>query len=280
MFGEIKAKLRSRLERLYQRFHNLLFLASSFDPLQFPRRYRRPEDQELAAFFAASLAYGHIQQIRRSVESLLARMGDSPHRFVLSFDPRRDAGCFEGFVHRFNTGLDFAVLCSLLRQVLERHGSLGDYFLLGYRASDEDVGPALIRFVEGILSLESTPFYPKGVLPGGAGVRFLLPSPAQGSACKKLNLFLRWMVRKDELDLGLWWRVSPAKLITPIDTHVLNFCQQHGLTRLKTPSWRMAQEITRHFRELNPEDPIKYDFAISHYGMGQESGVRWINGRG
>lgn len=274
MLEETKAELRSHLEGLYQRFHNLLFLSSSFDPLQFPRRYQRPEDQEIAAFFAASLAYGRIQQIRQSIESLLARMGDSPHRFILSFDPRKGIRGFEGFVHRFNTGLDLAVLCSLLRQVLERHGSLGDYFLLGYQANDEDIGPALTRFVEGILSLESTPFYPKGVLPQEAGVRFLLPSPARGGACKRLNLFLRWMVRKDELDLGLWWRVSPAKLIMPLDTHVSRFCQRHGLTRLKTPSWRMAQEITRRFRELNPEDPVKYDFAITHAGLYQEPKVR------
>lgn len=262
-----KARLKSLLEGLYARFHHPLVLSLSSDPLRFPRRYRKPQDQEIVAFVASSLAYGKVGHIRNSVESALTRMGDDPFRFIVGFDPGRDARRFDGFVHRFTRGLDLAVLCYLFRQVLERSGSLGNFFLLGYDAKDGDTGNALARFVRGVLSLDVSPFYPKGILPREAGVRFLFPSPAEGSACKRLNLFLRWMVRKDELDLGLWPAVSPAKLIMPVDTHVARVCRVLGLTRLKSASWRMAQEITKSLRELNPEDPTKYDFALCQLGI-------------
>jgi len=262
-----KAKLKSLLEGLYARFHHRRILSLSSDPLHFPRRYRKPQDQEIAAFVASSLAYGKVGHIRNSVDSALTRMGDDPFRFIVGFDPKRDARRFEGFVHRFSTGLDLAVLCYLFKQVLERYGSLGNFFLLSYDEKDEDTGNALARFVERVLSLDVSPFYPGGILPREAGVRFFFPSPVEGSACKRLNLFLRWMVRKDELDLGLWSEVSPAKLIMPVDTHVARICRVLGLTRLKSASWRMAQEITKSLRELNPEDPTKYDFALCQLGI-------------
>ncbi len=261
MDGRRRVRLKRFLEGLSQR---LDIGALVFDPLQFPHRLESPEDREIAAFVAASLAYGRVKIINRHVADVLNRMGPSPFRFVLTFDPERDAHRFDGFVHRFNSGRDLAVLCYLLKQVLRVYGSLKAFFLAGYDPSDQDIGKALTHFVEGLLRLDVSPFYPNGLLPRGAGVRFFLPSPRDGSACKRLNLFLRWMVRRDHLDLGLWPEVAPSKLIMPVDVHVSRISQRLGLTHLKTPSWRMAEEITWNLKALDPEDPVKYDFALSH----------------
>lgn len=260
-----RARLKTLLDTLYLDYGPQYLRTSA---LAVPRQYPAPEDQEIAGFFAAALAYGNVVQIQRSVAQVLAPMGGHPAAFIRRFEPARDAGPFRGFVHRFNRGRDLAVLCHLLRQVLDRHGSLGRFFLRFYDARDEDIGPALTRFAEAFLSLDVAPFYRSGQLPAAAGVRFFFPSPAHGSACKRLCLYLRWMVRRgDALDFGLWREVAPAKLVIPLDTHVARVCRRLGLTRLATTSWRMAQEVTRNLRELDPEDPVKYDYALCRYGM-------------
>ena len=119
-----------------------------------------------------------------------------------------------------------------------------------------------------MLSLDVSPFYLAGTIPPNAGIRFFFPSPLKGSACKRLNLFLRWMVRRgDEIDFGIWTEVSPAKLIMPLDTHVARIARRIGLTKMKQANWRMAQEVTRRLRAFDPEDPVKYDFALCRLGI-------------
>ncbi|MBI3989052.1 MAG: TIGR02757 family protein [candidate division NC10 bacterium] len=261
MDGRRRARLKRLLDGFYRRLDSGALV---FDPLQFPHRLNSPDDREIAAFLAASLAYGHGKIINQHVADVLNRMGNSPFRFVLAFDPKKDTSRFDGFVHRFNSGRDLAVLCYLLKQVLRAYGSLKASFLTGYDPDDQDIGRALTCLVEGLLRLDVSPFYAEGILPQKAGVRFFLPSPRDGSACKRLNLFLRWMVRKDYLDLGLWPEVTPSKLVMPVDVHVSRISQRLGLTHLKSPCWRMAEEITRNLKALDPEDPVKYDFALSH----------------
>jgi uncharacterized protein (TIGR02757 family) len=261
-----RAQLKQLLDDLYRRYDRRDFLSTS--ALSIPHRYRSPEDREIAGFVAASLAYGNVKQIHRSAEAALEAMGPSPSRFIRQFDPTRDGARFRHFVHRFNLGVDLALLCYLLHQAIETRGSLQAFFLAGYEAAHEDIGPALISFVERALSLDVSPFYPSGMIPPKAGIRFFFPSPAQGSACKRLNLFLRWMVRRgDEIDFGIWTEVSPAKLIVPLDTHVARIVRRLGLTKIKQANWRMAIEVTRRFRELDPEDPVKYDFALCRLGV-------------
>jgi len=270
-----RVKLRTLLED-FSRHYGPAYLPTS--ALWVPRQYHCPEDQEIAGFVTASLAYGNVVQIQRSAASALARMGESPAAFVRRFDPRADARRFRGFAHRFNTGTDLAVLLYLLRQVLDKYGSLYTFFLEGYHAADEDIGPALIRFVESLRALDVSPFYRGGRLPPGAGVHFFLPSPASGSACKRLTLYLRWMVRRDDgIDFGLWIGVRPAHLIIPLDTHVTRLARKLSLTRRKGADWRTAQEVTRCLRTLDPDDPIRYDFALCRYGMLEESRIRRRN---
>ena len=261
-----RAQLKQLLDDLYRRYGRRDFLSTS--ALSVPHRYRHPEDREIAGFVAASLAYGNVKQIHRSAGAALEAMGPSPARFIRQFDPVRDVGRFRHFVHRFNSGFDLALLCYLLHQAIERRSSLQAFFLEGYDASHEDIGPALISFVERALSLDVSPFYASGTLPARAGIRFFFPSPAQGSACKRLNLFLRWMVRRgDEIDFGIWTEVSPAKLIMPLDTHVARVVRRLGLTKIKQANWRMATEVTQRLRAFDPEDPVKYDFALCRLGV-------------
>ena len=261
-----RAQLKQLLDDLHRRFGRAELLATS--ALSVPHRYYRPEDREIAGVVAASLAYGNVRQIQRSTEAALEAMGSSPSRFIRLFDPIRDAPRFQGFVHRFNSGVDLALLCYLLQQTIKTRGCLQAFFLEGYDPGHEDIGHALISFVERVLSLDVSPFYPSGTLPAKAGVRFFFPSPAKGSACKRLNLFLRWMVRRgDEIDFGIWTEVSPAKLIMPLDTHVARIVRRLGLTNIKQANWRMATEVTRRLRTFDPEDPVKYDFALCRLGV-------------
>jgi len=264
-----RAQLKQLLDDLHVRYGRRELLSTS--ALSVPHRYPRREDREVAGFIVASLAYGNVKQIHRSAESALEAMGPSPARFVRHFVPARDAGRFRHFVHRFNTGVDLALLCYLLHQALERRSSLQAFFLEGYDPAHEDIGAALISFVQRALSLDVSPFYPSGTLPAKAGVRFFFPSPAEGSACKRLNLFLRWMVRRgDGIDFGIWTEVSPAKLILPLDTHVARIVRRLGLTKRNQANWRMATEVTKRLRAFDPDDPVKYDFALCRLGILKE----------
>ena len=260
------AQLKQLLDDLYRRYSRPAFLST--DPISIPHEYRRPDDCEVAAFVAASLAYGNVKQIRRSAEAALKAMGDSPAKFIRRFDPARDSARFQHVIHRFNSGIDLALLCHLLQQAIGAAGSLQAFFLEGYDPAHDDIKPAMTGFVERMLLLDVSQFYPSGLLPAKASVRFFFPSPAQGSACKRLNLFLRWMVRRgDAIDFGIWTAVSPAKLIVPLDTHVARIARQIGLTRIKQANWRMAKEVTGRLRVFDPEDPVKYDFALCRLGI-------------
>jgi uncharacterized protein (TIGR02757 family) len=153
----------------------------------------------------------------------------------------------------------------LLSQMADRSGSIEAFFLDGYDPEAPDIADALDRFSSRALALDMKAAY--GRVPRRPGVCYFFPRPSAGSACKRLNLFLRWMVRRDALDLGVWPRVSPAKLVVPLDTHVIRVGRCLGLTRYTSPGWAMARDITASLRRLDPEDPVKYDYALCHLGM-------------
>jgi uncharacterized protein (TIGR02757 family) len=244
------------------------FLAN--DPLSFPRRFPDPADREIAAFFSASLAYGRVAIIRNNLEDLFRRMPEGPAAFVRSFDPLRDGGRLNGFRHRFNSGQDLACLSWLLHRMLEEAGSIEGFFLEGDDPAAVDMGPALVSFCRRALAIDVSPLYGRRDLPSDATVRYFFPSPAGGSACKRLCMLLRWLCRPDDgIDLGLWRGISPARLIMPMDTHTARISRLLGLTRRRTPDWRMALEVTEKLRQLDPKDPVRYDFALSHLGISE-----------
>jgi uncharacterized protein (TIGR02757 family) len=254
--------LKPALDRLYESFN---YPDSAADPIQIVRRWQTPADQEIVAFCAAALAFGRVASVLQSIERLLAVMNGAPVAFVSTFDPRRSRPQFTNLGHRWTRGPDLAALLWIVRQMLDTAGSIEGFFLQAYDPDADHVGAALDSFSARALSLDVKAVY--GARPARPGVGYFFPRPSAGSGCKRLNLFLRWMVRRDALDLGVWRHVSPAKLIVPLDTHVIRVGRCLRLTRYTAPGWRMADEITRSLRTLDPDDPVKYDFALCHLGM-------------
>jgi uncharacterized protein (TIGR02757 family) len=248
--------MRVLLENLYAKYNHRCFVPP--DPLQFVYRYADRRDVEIVAFLASALAYGRVRQIERSLTQLLDRMDDAPYEFVSRFDgPGRAKLC--SFKHRFTAGDDLSDLLALFRRVFDDHGSLESFFALGYRREDATVLPALSRFCDSLCQMHGGQV--------GGGLNYLLANPSRGSASKRLHLFLRWMVRHDEVDWGLWKCVDRAKLIVPMDVHMGRLCRILGLHDDKTISQTTALKVTEAFARMEPADPVKYDFALSRIGI-------------
>jgi uncharacterized protein (TIGR02757 family) len=258
--GRRLAEIKDALDKLYDKYNHRRLIKP--DPLQFVYQYSEPADMEIAAFLAAGLAYGRVQQIERSLRCLLGYMGESPFEFVRDFDRQKRAR-LRDFKHRFTAGDDISDLLELLRDVFDEFGSVENFFAQGYGISDKNIIPALSMFCDSLCAR-----YVK--THGGElsrGLKYLLANPNRGSACKRLNLFLRWMVRDDDVDTGLWRSVKGAKLIVPVDVHMSRLCKILGLYDRKTASLSAAVEITESFAEIEPSDPVKYDFALSRIGI-------------
>jgi uncharacterized protein (TIGR02757 family) len=254
--------LRHRLETLYSDYNRE---DSASDPVHLVRPYAERADREVAGFCAAALAFGRVASVLNSIRALFAIMGPHPADFVRRFDPRHPRPELRAMVHRWIRGDDLAALLWILRQMLERSGSIESFFLEGARADAADVAEALESFSRRALALDLRRAY--GRVPKRAGVCYFFPRPSSGSACKRLNLYLRWMVRRDAIDLGVWTRVPASTLVVPLDTHVIRLGRCLRLTRYTSPGWRMAADITAALRTLDPADPIRFDFAICHIGM-------------
>lgn len=256
--------LRLRLDALYRHYDHRFV---DPDPLEYVRRQTTPADREVAGVVASALAYGNVPQIKRSIAAVLDVLGPRPAEAVRRLDARKASLRLSAFRHRFNDGRDVACLLFFVRQMLEQSGSIEAFFARGHEAGAPDVGPALASFSARALALDHGGLYRGSRLPAHAGVRFFFPSPADGSACKRLNLYLRWMVRKDGVDLGVWRAVDPSTLVIPLDAHVYAIARRVRLTRYKSPGWAMALDITRRLRRLDPRDPVKYDFALHRMGL-------------
>jgi uncharacterized protein (TIGR02757 family) len=242
------------------------------DPIEKVRAFEDPADREIAGFIAAGLAFGRVASILRSIDHVLGILGPSPAAFVRRFDAGRDARLTERFVHRWTSGRDIAALLFILHHMLEAGGSLEAFFSEGDDPAAPDIGPGLESFCARARAVDLRPVYGRRMTRPGAHAFF--PLPSAGSACKRLNLFLRWMVRRDAVDLGVWTRVSAARLIIPLDVHVIRVGRCLGLTRYASPGWRMAASITASLREFDASDPVRYDFALCHLGMAGLCGFR------
>jgi len=239
------------------------------DPIIEVRNFTRPEDREVAAFLAAGLAFGRVDTILTHLRDLWPRLDHAPARTVDAWTAA-DARRLRGFTHRWVRGRDLARVLDALGRARRRHGSLRALFLDGYDPRAADLSESLARFVaalRGDLRTErSRRPVGEGDLP--PGVRTFFADPKNGGACKRLNLFLRWMVRPDDgIDLGLWAPVRPDQLVIPLDTHVSRLSRYLGLSRRRTADWKMAAEVTEGLRALDPQDPVRYDFALSRLGI-------------
>ncbi len=257
--------IRAALDSLYAS-RSLQHLEN--DPLSFCHRFSDPADCEIAAVVASSFAYGSIVIILRTLETIFAAIGPSPRRYVEQFDPAAGFHAFSGFKHRFNDRRDLCALLWGMRQMVEQAGSIRSFFLRGHSPDDADVSRSLNRYSAAVLALDYADVFGSHVIPADSFFPFLFPAPSSGSACKRLCMMLRWLVRPaDGIDLGLWDGVSPAQLIIPVDTHISRISRYLGLTSRKAPDWRMAQEITAALRAISPTDPVKYDFSLAHLGI-------------
>ena len=255
--------LRGRLEALRARYDTGTALA--LDPLTAALRYEDPADREAAAWLAASLAYGRVAPMLRAIHAALDPLGDHPAAFLRARDEpalRAALGkALKDWRWRFHTGADAAEWLLAWKR-LDAHGGLESHFLPG---ADGDADAALSRLMQRL----------RAELPATYGLRFSLPDPREGSACKRMRMFLRWMVRDGWPDLGLWRRYPKAALVIPVDTHVARIARFVRLSGRATPDGRMAAEITAALRRCDAEDPLKYDFALSHLGiLGDCPGLR------
>ncbi len=253
--------VRSALERLLAETDAAAKVRG--DPVELPHRYADPLDIEVAALLSAALAYGRVDLFKPRLERLLAQLGPSPAATARDSSPKQLLRAARGFAYRMTDARDVACLMYGAGAILRRHGSLGACFAAHWRGSLRD---ALGGFVDELCSPDFTPI--TGKREPTRRLKHLLPHPSRGSACKRLNLFLRWMIRgPDGVDFGLWKGVPSSALVVPLDTHVHRIGRFIGLTRRKDLSWRTAEDVTRRLRHLDANDPVRYDFALSHLGI-------------
>jgi uncharacterized protein (TIGR02757 family) len=257
------AALKPRLDPFFESAPYAARIA--FDPVEFPHRFSAPRDIEVAGLLSACLAYGRADLFKPKLEGLLAGMGPSPAAFTTALDVASARRLLSDFVYRFNVGTDLAALLMGIGRALREEGSLEALFLRGWSPAGS-WHDALSAFTGALRNVPMAPL--RRALGRERGLHHLLPSPLGPGAAKRLNLFLRWMVRgPDEVDFGIWKRVPPSALIIPVDTHVARMARNLRLTARKDLTWRTAEEITASLRRLDPADPVKYDFALCHYGM-------------
>ena len=250
----------SLLETAYSRFHGSF--QRERDPISVVHSYSNRKDQEVAALLVASLSYGNVRSILQSTRKVLSALSDSPHSFLLDGNPFKSSG----FRHRFTVESDIQILCAWISSILRTHGSVEKFFLAS--ESTPTFRERMSGFVRRLRSIPIAKTLAAHYASRKRNMDYLISDPLDGSACKRLNMFLRWMVRpSDGIDLGLWSSVSPANLYLPVDTHVMSILKQLRWTQSKSATWRVVEQATERLREYCPEDPIRYDFALCHLSM-------------
>jgi uncharacterized protein (TIGR02757 family) len=251
--------LKQKLNYHYKAFDKTQI---SPDPLQFLHLFSKEEDIELIGFIASIFAYGNVKQIINTLDKILLVSKSKPYEFIMNFNKSRSK--IKGMKHRFYTDRDIQNLFSALNNIYRQKGSLKNLYFENYNSGDKNIKNSLSLFSRHLIHEIKNSTKSDNI---SQGVRFMFPRPELGSACKRMNLFLRWMIRKDELDFGLWDKITANKLVIPVDTHVARICKSLKLTTYKNVSWKMAEEITENLKKYDPDDPVKYDFAICHIGM-------------
>ena len=258
--------LAERLELLYRSYGPE---TASSDPIGLVLPYADPEDIEVAGWIASAFAYGRVETIRANVSRLLEALGPRPAR---ALDQIGDFSAFArerlgGFRHRFHGARDAAALLLAISHARAEAGSVRAYFEAERRPEEPDVAGLLSRVARKLLRIDFRPALGRKDLPEDAPTRFFFPDPASGSACKRWNLYLRWMVRRDRLDFGLWAGIPTDRLIVPTDTHIHLVARRLRLTRRKTADWTAAREITRRLSRFDARDPVRFDYALCRIGI-------------
>lgn len=254
----IKLELKYKLDYHYRKFDRSKL---SPDPLEYPHRFNKYHDIEIAALISSLFAYGNVKQINSSLQKIFELIEWQPYEFVLKYNHKIDKRKFNGLKHRFYSSSDISELFHALNRIYTNNDSLKKFFLLYFFDKNESIKEAISFFSQNMMEI----FRHNCDITNG--IKFMFPNPFTGSACKRMNLFLRWMVRKDSLDFGLWNEIPTSKLIIPVDTHVARISKELRLTNLNVVSWKMAEDITNHLKKFDSNDPVKYDFALCHISM-------------
>lgn len=242
------------------------------DPIYFPHKFKNEMDIEVVAFISAIFAYGNISQIMNSINKIVIRLGENPYNKIISFKSN-ELDIFNDVKHRFYSSNDIKILILLIQKIIREYKSIKNLFLKNYQPDELNLKSAISEFsnycLKEINEISQIPVVSKNFRNKNLslGLKFMFPLPEKGSACKRINLFLRWMIRKDKIDFGLWHEFPKNKLIIPVDTHIAKISRHLNLTKRKNISWLMAEEITANLKKINPRDPIKYDFALCHLGI-------------
>jgi uncharacterized protein (TIGR02757 family) len=252
--------LKELLEELVIRFNRAEFIEG--DPISVPHEYSIPQDIEISGFWTAMLAWGKRSTIIAKAKELFKLMDDAPYDFILNHS-EEERKPFLNFKHRTFQPADTLYFLEFLQWFYQRHHSLEEAFAINPQREIPDATSALKSFHQLFFSL---PFAPERT-------RKHVPSPDMNSACKKLNLFLRWMVRKDGcgVDFGLWEKITPSQLLIPLDVHVERIARQFGLLERKQTDWTAVKELTQHLRYFDSTDPVKYDYALFGLGVLEKS---------
>ncbi len=242
---------RETMDQLYRRYTRAEFLSP--DPLQLVAPYPHVRDREVVGLVVSALSHGRVGQILNSARRVLDVLGEHPGELLADSTPRELRARLEAFKHRFNTGRQVADMLLGARRLVWLFGSLEACFAGGVGEQDETLAPGLARFVD--------------LLDPRNRCGHLLPRPTKGSACKRLWLWLRWMIRSDAIDPGGWNPAWRARLVVPLDTHMHTMGQTLGLTSRRSADAKTAIQITRSLRRFDPSDPVKYDFALTRLGI-------------
>lgn len=254
---------RAELDRLHDSYN---VPDSAADPVQFVWRYDDPQDREVVAAIASGLAFGRLASVLASIERVLALIGPHPAAYLERFRVAEAREALAPVVHRWTRGDDLVALLVVLRELRARHGSLERAVIAGDDPASADIAPGLEAFSAAACAVDVREAY-GGARRGRLGVHYFFPRPSLGSACKRLNLFVRWMARQDAVDPGGWTGVARSRLVIPLDTHTIRVGRCLRLTRYTSPGWRMAADITATLRRIDPVDPVRFDFSLCHMSM-------------
>ncbi len=249
---------REYLDELVNKYETIDFIKD--DPIQFPHNYNKQQDIEVSALVSSCLAYGNRKKIIETLANIHKIFNNSPAEFAINFNMDRDIEYFKGFVYRYTQEKDLILLIYIIGQALKEYGTLENTFMKGFIKDDKNIKQSLTNFVNLLRS-----YIPCDEVIC-RGLFHLIPSPELGSACKRLNLFLKWMIRKGPVDLNIWKNIPESMLLIPLDTHVARISRKWNLTKRNSNDWKTTEEITENLKKYDSFDPIKYDFAI--FGIG------------
>ncbi len=266
---EIFALFRTAYEEFHSQFH------LEKDPVYHVHRFSKPGDQEVVALLSSILAYGNVTTILGSIYKAAHPLGTEPKALIRKGFSQNPLPFFR---HRFTTGEDIWVIFARLRSIYERFETLEDFYLDGAREGRMEV--MLSSFIDRFFAVPVSPEISEIEKRRARSLRYLMPHPSRGSACKRMNLFMRWMVRRDDgIDLGLWMKVNPDTLLLPVDTHLLKVLRDLRWTKSKVANWKVAEAATAELRKISPEDPVRYDFSLCHLSMSRLSIKKYWEGK-